>query len=785
MKDKRSVLLLLLAGGILLLVAALVFRDFFFGGSILLYKDIGSDSLIDYYPTFVHLSDYIRQEGIPSWSFSVGMGQDLFYLVGYFILDPAVWLPKELIAHALVWQHLAKILVAGLLFFRFLQLRDVRLPAALVGALLVSFSAYMCMGACWYPLADEVVCFSGLLYGTEQALQQGRWWALTIAVAIVGLLGSFYLYLGALFLSLYVPATLLARAGWQPRLVTRICFILAGAAALGVGLGTIVTAPQLYAVLNSPRTSAPTSAVATLSSSPLFGLESYLHYATAILRPFANDILGTADDFRGWVNYLEAPLTYCGLLSLILIPQVFAGATQRQRIIRALFLAGLILSTVFPWFRYLFWLFQGDYYRAYSLFSILGVVTLTVMAFSRYTEGRALNLWILFATTIVFLGMLYLPVAGFQKLIDPSLKLQSTIFLVAYPALLTVGQRLKRQNITAWIVAALVAVELVQFDHVTVSNRKTVSKQELEARIGYNDATVDALRDIKAGDNSFFRISKPRPSAPTIWTSLNDAMVFGYYGTSSYSSFNNVNYTNFLTAVGAMPPNSELNTRWAVGLLDSPILSTFAAEKYVLGDDPVFYQTVLKYEFVRSYGKDYLFRNDIFLPLGLTFTRSMREDAFLQLPIDKKPAALLRAVILANPNEVQDLSEMTVSELDEATKTTPLSEVIALRRNAALRLTSFHQSHMEGTVQPEQKSILIIQTPFDRGWRAFQDGRPTQVLKADVGLLGVVLDSGEHKVELRYRTPFLSMAMAVSLASCLILAAGIWRWPRVGSIAAA
>jgi uncharacterized membrane protein YfhO len=578
MKDKRPALYLLAAGATLLLAGTLVFRDFIFGGSILLYKDIGSDSLIDYYPTFVHLSDYIRQEGIPSWSFSVGMGQDLFYLVGYFILDPAVWLPKELIAHALVWQHLAKILVAGLLFFRFLQLHDLRLQASLVGALLVSFSAYMCMGACWYPLADEVVCFSGLLYATEQALQRRRWWALTIAVGVVGLLGSFYLYLCALFLLLYVPLTLFGRAGWQPRLIGRACFVLAGAAALGVGLGAVATAPHLYAVLNSPRGSAPTSAVATLSSLPLFGLESYLHYITATLRPFANDLLGTADDFRGWVNYLEAPLSYCGLLSLILIPQVFGGATQRQRIIRALFLAGLVLSTVFPWFRYLFWLFQGDYYRTYSLFFILGVVTLSVMAFSRYTEGRALNLWILLATTIALLGVLYLPLTGFQKLIDSSLKLQSAIFLAAYPALLAAGQLMKRQNIMAWVVVALVAVELVQFDHVTVSNRKTVSKQELEARAGSNDATVDAVRDIKAGDNSFFRISKPRPSAPTVWTSLNDAMVFGYYGTSSYSSFNNANCTNFLTAAGAMPPNSELNTRWAVGLLDSPILSTFAAE---------------------------------------------------------------------------------------------------------------------------------------------------------------------------------------------------------------
>ncbi len=36
---------------------------------------------------------------------------------------------------------------------------------------------------------------------------------------------------------------------------------------------------------------------------------------------------------------------------------------------------------------------------------------------------------------------------------------------------------------------------------------------------------------------------------------VNDAMVFGYYGTSSYRSFNNVNFTNFLTAVNAIPPN--------------------------------------------------------------------------------------------------------------------------------------------------------------------------------------------------------------------------------------
>src|SRR5256886_15115301 len=113
----------LLAGIVLLLVGMLVFRDFVFGEKVLLYKDAGSDSINDYYPWFAHLSDYLRSTGLPSWSFFVGMGQPIYYAIGYLILDPVVWLPKAWIAHALVYQHLCKILVAALILLRFFQLR--------------------------------------------------------------------------------------------------------------------------------------------------------------------------------------------------------------------------------------------------------------------------------------------------------------------------------------------------------------------------------------------------------------------------------------------------------------------------------------------------------------------------------------------------------------------------------------------------------------------------------------------------------------------------------------
>jgi uncharacterized membrane protein YfhO len=765
---------------LLVVVGAAIFREFLFGNAILLYKDIGSDSLIDYYPWFVHFSDYIRNEGFPSWSFSVGMGQDILYLAGYLLLEPVTWLPKGWIAPALVYQHLAKILLAGLFFFRFLRLRGLELPASLLGSLLLCFSAYMTMGSCWFVLADEVVCFTALLLAAEEAINRGRWYLLTLAVGLVGFLGSFQLYLCALLLLFYVPARLFEQFGWQPRRLLRICLVLAGAAVLGLGVGAAITVPNFIAILNSPRGSGTASEVATLSSFPVFGLESHLHNLTAALRPFANDLLGAGDGFRGWVNYFEAPLTYCGLVCLVLLPQAFIGASRRQRIIYAFLLVALILPTLFPWFRYFFWLFQGNYYRTYSLFWIFAVITLSVTAFSRYLRVRAFNLWLLAVTTVVLVAILYLPMGELQARINPALKLQATLFLVLCAAILAAGQLLKRNKIAGWLIVALASVELIQFNRTTV-NRPTITKQELKERVGYNDETVDAVRDIKAGDPGFFRISKPRPSGSTVWTSLNDAMVFGYHGTSAYNSFNNVNYTNFLIAVGAMPSGAEHNTRWAIGLLNDPVLSTFACEKYALVDDPVLYQTILQYEFVKRYGINYLFRNQLFLPLGLTFHRAMTEEVFRQLPARDKSEALLRMVVVSNADAVEKrgLSLLSSDEVREELAATSFSDAVSFRQNSALNLTSFRQNRIAGTVRLDQKSILVLQTPFDRGWRAYQDGQAAPTLKADIGLLGVALDAGEHKVELRYRTPFLRTAFAASLMSLLVLGLGIWRWPRL------
>ena len=780
-RSLRAPLPLLLVTTALLVVGSVIFRNFLFGDSVLLYTDIGSDSLNFSYPQFVNFSDYIRHEGFPSWSFSVGMGRDIFYLMGFFLLHPVAWLPRHLIAHALIYEHLAKSLIVGLSFFYFLRLRKLKLPAALLGALLLAFSAYMCLGSCWHGLSDEVVCFSVLLLGTEIALQRGCWFILALAVGFVGLLGAFYLYLCALFLCFYVPARILAERTWRPGALWRTCLILAGAALLGVGLAAVFVGPNLYAILNSPRGSGITSVAPGLTAFPVFGFESSLHYVTAVLRVFATDMLGTGDGFRGWSNCLEAPLAYCGLICLVLLPQAFVGAPVRRRVIYALFFAAILVPIIFPWFRYLFWLFQGDYYRTLSFFSILGMLTLGMTALSGYAGGRRLSPWLLAATVTALLTLLYFPSMQWQALIDISLRQKAAIFLVLYGALLICGQLAHRQQLAAWCVVALAVVELTQFDWLTVSNRKMLSKTQLTERTGYNDETVEAVRYIKGADpEKFYRITKLYFSTPKPWQSLNDAMVFGYYGTSSYSSFNNLNYINFLSTVEAAP-NSEIGTRWAVGLVGHAVLSIFACEKYLLTNDPEPIQIAAQYEAIHRYGNIYLFSNELFLPLGLTFTRYISEETFRLLAAPAKAEALLRAVVLSDKDEAirQGLGEVTIPELEQEMTEMRLPELVAARRQSALTLTSFHQTQIEGIVRSEQKTILVLQTPFDQGWRAFQDGHRVPALKVDVGLLGMPVDSGEHSIRLRYSTPYLAPAFVISCVSFLLLVAGAWRWLRL------
>ncbi|MBW8767976.1 MAG: hypothetical protein JF630_17735 [Geodermatophilales bacterium] len=69
---------------------------------------------------------------------------------------------------------------------------------------------------------------------------------------------------------------------------------------------------------------------------------------------------------------------------------------------------------------------------------------------------------------------------------------------------------------------------------------------------------------------------------------------------------------------------------------------------------------------------------------------------------------------------------------------------------------------------------------FDEGWRARLDGSSVAVRPTAACQAGVELPPGEHRLELRYRDPWVPLGAAASLAA-LLAGAVLLRWPGARS----
>jgi uncharacterized membrane protein YfhO len=262
-------------------------------------------------------------------------------------------------------------------------------------------------------------------------------------------------------------------------------------------------------------------------------------------------------------------------------------------------------------------------------------------------------------------------------------------------------------------------------------------------------------------------------------------MVFGYYGTPSYNSFNNLNYIRFLVAVDAIATdNIARDTKWSLGLLGYPLLSTFTCEKYVLTDNASDYETLGPYELIRTYGKISVFRNRLSLPFGLTFKRWFPEEQFLQLSRADKAEGLLHVVVLSDEKAANEygVPELTLDELNRNLKDIPPEEQIGRLQAGAFDMHSFRETQIEGSVRADGKSILLFQMPFDPGWRVSVDDRATSPLRVDAGLLGVVLESGQHNVKLHYVPAFLGIGTPITIGCLVIFVLLFWKRPRLALV---
>jgi uncharacterized membrane protein YfhO len=64
--------------------------------------------------------------------------------------------------------------------------------------------------------------------------------------------------------------------------------------------------------------------------------------------------------------------------------------------------------------------------------------------------------------------------------------------------------------------------------------------------------------------------------------------------------------------------------------------------------------------------------------------------------------------------------------------------------------------------------MVILTDSWFPGWRATVDGHPTPILKAYGAFRGVVVDAGDHTIEMRYRPWSVFIGAALTAAAAMI-----------------
>lgn len=769
--------------GLVAFIVFVVYQDFILSKKLFLYKDIGSDTLNFYYPYFYLQTDYLEKNGFLSWSFQYGMGQSaiLFYLGDLFNII-FHFAPINKIAYLIGIKEVLKIFGISYVFYKYLKLLGTSNTVSLFGSLVLCFSSYTILGGCWYIFSYDVFCMALLLLSVEIAIRKNNFFVVPIAIFLVAISQPFNLYIFSLFLLGYLITRFLFIDG---KLVKKDFLIFLGKLILSGGIGLLIAFPlfleNLFQMLESPRGSGETSYAAMLKQFPAFSIADKAQIGTSVMRFFSSDMVGTGNSFKGFYNYLEAPMFYCGLPCLLLLPQIFSFLTKKNKIVFSIVLAFWILPILFPYFRYTIWLYLGDYYRAYSFMVAMIVIFYSVLSFDMILKKRQINLTVLIVTLISLFALMSINYFQNRATINTSISFVVKILIVVYAAVLWLISKSNNVSNMIYIFFALLVFELTYFSYVTVNKRDIVSTKDLTQRIGYNDYTKEAVDFIKKTDKSpFYRIDKLYFSTPAMNGSLNDAMIQNYYSTTSYSSFNQKYFINYLQETGAINKANEYESRWPQGLINRPVLQSLNSVKYMLTRNYLTPNLRVSHDSVAQFGDIKVFKHKYILPMGYGYSNVMKKSDFSKASVFEKDYLLLNTCFIDDEDYslIKNIKSYNIKDTIPANQFTwdIYKQRIDQLNKDAFNISKFSETHIVGNINASGSEILYLSIPFDKGWHLKVDNKPEKILKINGGMSGVELSQGTHNIELNYELPyFFKGLMAAGIGAVLYIGLFLFR----------
>lgn len=141
-----------------------------------------------------------------------------------------------------------------------------------------------------------------------------------------------------------------------------------------------------------------------------------------------------------------------------------------------------------------------------------------------------------------------------------------------------------------------------------------------------------------------------------------------------------------------------------------------------------------------------------------------RKDFMMNLDYSEKP---LRSVNIFFPvrgvYSFDDLKVYCLPFKDYEKKVKALKKDVLTNVNFHEYKDSFSTNEITGDISLKENKLLMLTIPYSEGWKAYVDGKEVEILRANTAFSGIMLSKGNHKVRLKYDTPWLKLGISVSI----------------------
>ncbi|WDF45313.1 YfhO family protein [Chryseobacterium sp. KACC 21268] len=739
---------------ILITLEVFVFREFVFGDLYFIFKDLGSDSYVNDYTLLYNRLLAVR-DGLflPGWSFRNGLGENLYP----YSFEPFSWLLFRLtdasVEKVMLILPILYIYLAGVTMYLFLSEYRLIFCAKVMASSLWAFSGYYILSCSWSVTLFSPVAFhfSFLLFALQRAFFCDQYYWIAIVFALIGISYPVNLFFALIFSIAYFSILFYITLHKKSRFAKPVLFS-AISTLIGIGMSCWMSLSSLYLMKNSPRGSGE---VAGLEKEPLI-FAGRNELIAIIYRLFSPNILGDVNHFSLYRNYFEAPLLYCGIFNLLLLSQISVLGKKGKRVaaIAIILMLSIYLS---PLIRSIFWFRSGDYYRILNIFFAMVLCIISGFILSGIIQKKIVFVKPLLLVSIFFISILIIGKIYFNANVTVPI-----LFVTSYSIILLISKKLIFKGV--WAIIPVVLVEITMSASQIISERNICNNADIEKK-GYMDASSRSIQQINQSDKTFFRLEKDFYSGVSWLASYNEAKIQGYNSSAVYNSFNNKNYIDFLRLFDIVKPNDEPQTRFVPGIKDFPFLMKLCSVKYFLASKPES-EKLLNHGFRETddKGNFKILTAQNPLPLGFCYDKILSVTDFQKLS-DKDELSLQYLVA-----EDADIKNFKIDQ----TPASDISKDISAEIRDTLKINSFSDHKISGTIHTKGKRFLFFSIPFDEGWNITDNGKRSPMYKGFGGLIFLPLESGSHRIVLDYTPPCKIIGVWISFVSLILLLISIF-----------